>query len=192
MEKELTKTHYFLAIPIPQDIKQLYMQWRELAQERLPFKSWVHHEDYHITLSFLGDAPFSKINEVKKEMSCIAEEQSPFRIQLSGLGFFGKPENPRIFWSGIEAQPALTCLQRDVHQACEKIGFELEQRPYRPHLTLARRWAGAGLFPANELSELFQPKKELLSFSAEQIVLYQSHLNRSPKYQPLSIFSFQQ
>jgi 2'-5' RNA ligase len=185
----LTKTHYFLAIPIPEPIKHLYMEWRELVKEKLPFKSWVHHEDYHITLAFLGDAPFSKIKEVKNEMKHVVEEHESFQLRLTGLGYFGSPENPRVFWSGMEDQPKLVKLQHDVYHTCQRVGFDLEKKSYHPHLTLARRWTKDAPFPYKELPELFQPREELLTFTVEHIVLYQTHINRSPKYQPISIFS---
>ncbi len=188
----MTNTHYFLAVPIPQEIKLLYLEWRELVREKLPFKTWVHHEDYHITLAFLGDAPISKIQNVKSEMKRVVEEHDAFDVNLTGLGFFGKSDNPRIFWSGVERQPKLEKLQLDVHLACQKVGFELETRPYRPHMTLARRWVAEAPFPSDELPELFQPKEELLKFTVNHVVLYQTHLNRSPKYQPLAIFSLRE
>jgi 2'-5' RNA ligase len=184
----LTSTHYFLAIPIPQATKQLYLEWRQLVKEKLPFKSWVHHEDYHITLMFLGDAPFSKIQEVKTEMKRIANKHHAFPLQLKGLGTFGKNESPRIFWSGLDVPKELIEMQRDIFDACVDVGFNLDKRPYHPHMTLARRWQSELDFPHAELSQLFQPKEELLAFQVENIVLYQTHLNRSPKYQPLSIF----
>ncbi|MBM7660479.1 2'-5' RNA ligase [Bacillus mesophilus] len=188
----MTSTHYFLAVPIPQATKQLYLEWRQLVKEKLPFKSWVHHEDYHITLVFLGDAPFSKIQEVKAEMKRIANKHQAFPLQLKGLGTFGAKESPRIFWSGLDVPSELAELQRDIFDACVGIGFNMDKRPYHPHMTLARRWQSEHDFPYKELSKLFQPKEELLTFEVENIVLYQTHLNRSPKYQPLSIFPLNQ
>ncbi|WP_456277946.1 RNA 2',3'-cyclic phosphodiesterase [Bacillus sp. AK128] len=184
----MTNTHYFLAIPIPQATKQLYLEWRQLVKEKLPFKSWVHHEDYHITLVFLGDASFSKIQEVKTEMKRISSEYKGFPLQLRGLGYFGRKESPRVFWGGVEVSPSLLQLQQEVFKACQNLGFQLEKRSYSPHMTLARRWGEKTEFPYQELEQLFQPKDELLSFNVENIVLYQTHLNRSPKYQPLAIF----
>jgi 2'-5' RNA ligase len=184
----MTKTHYFLAVPIPQEIKQVYMEWREKNKERLPFKSWVHHEDYHITLAFLGDANASDIEKVKSETARVVVGHNPFRLQLSGLGYFGKKESPRIFWSGIERQPQLQELQRDVFQACRSIGFELEKRDYRPHVTLARRFGMESGFPSHKLEQYFQVDKSLLSYTVDSVVLYQTHLDRSPKYETVSTF----
>ncbi len=158
-------------------------------KEQLPFKTWVHHEDYHITLVFLGEAPFTKVQDVKTEMKKIAANHPAFTLKLSGLGYFGRQESPRIFWAGVDVSLQLTRLQKDIYEACERLGFMLEKRAYHPHMTLARRWGGEYEFPQGSLSDMMQPKDEHLEMKVENIVLYQTHLNRSPKYQPLSIFS---
>ena len=46
--------HYFVAITLPNHIKEMLSNYKEDMQEELQFRSWVHKEDYHITLSFLG------------------------------------------------------------------------------------------------------------------------------------------
>ena len=48
--------HYFVAITLPNHIKEMLSNYKEDMQEELQFRSWVHKEDYHITLSFLGSA----------------------------------------------------------------------------------------------------------------------------------------
>ncbi|MGR5883284.1 2'-5' RNA ligase family protein [Bacillus cereus] len=47
--------HYFVAITLPNHIKEMLYNYKEDMQEELQFRSWVHKEDYHITLSFLGE-----------------------------------------------------------------------------------------------------------------------------------------
>lgn len=51
-EKMYMEPHYFVAITLPNHIKEVLSNYREEMQEELPFRSWVHKEDYHITLSF--------------------------------------------------------------------------------------------------------------------------------------------
>lgn len=184
----MTKTHYFLAVPISEDIKLAYKQWSEKLKSLFPFKTWVHHEDYHITLVFLGDTPQAELNKVIAQMKMIVKNHEPFELHLNGLGYFGKKESPRIFWGGIDRQSQLEDLQKDVLQACEKVGFDLENRPYRPHLTLARRYKEDGGFPFQHLEDYFQLEPTLRTFSVPSIVLYQTHLDRSPKYEAIETF----
>ncbi|WP_449537297.1 RNA 2',3'-cyclic phosphodiesterase [Ferdinandcohnia sp. Marseille-Q9671] len=184
------QTHYFLALALPGQTKELLFKWRELLEPRMHFKSWVHPDDLHITLAFLGgQATFGQLTEIKRKMPEIAKQHSAFTLQLSELGTFGKQEAPRILWAGVEESEPLRSLQHDVYYACTELGFTLDKRRFTPHITLARRWKSETNFFPNQLHEIVQPKVELREFSAEHFVLYQTHLKRTPKYQPLSIFS---
>ena len=58
--------HYFVAITLPNHIKEVLSNYREEMQEELPFRSWVHKEDYHITLSFLGSATEEQLEGIKE------------------------------------------------------------------------------------------------------------------------------
>lgn len=184
----LVNPHYFLAVPVPQEIKKIYMQWQELVKETLLFKSWVHPEDYHITLAFLGDTPYSKIEVLKTELKHVIEAHSPFQLQFSHFGIFGQSENPRILWSGVENPSSLGALQLDVYQACKRIGLELESRTYHPHMTLARRWLKSEPFSSNEISSLLKLKEKFLSFSVNEVVLYRTNIHKVPKYEQILIF----
>ncbi|MFD1739282.1 RNA 2',3'-cyclic phosphodiesterase [Bacillus salitolerans] len=183
-----TKTHFFLAIPISNELKAVYSKWQQSMKNQLPFKSWVHPEDYHITLAFLGDIPKSMLRNISKEMEVIAGKHHSFQLSLNGIGTFGRKESPRIFWAGLEREQKLFDLQMDVYRACKKLGFTLDDRPYNPHMTLARKWSSDDVFP-NNLSHIVKGEEKIVSFSVKDFILYQTHLDRTPKYEPLSIFS---
>lgn len=183
------QTHYFLALALPRQSKELLFKWRELLEPRLPFKTWVHPEDLHITLAFLGGtASFQQLNEVKNRMKILVQQHPAFELELNGIGTFGRKDAPRILWAGINKSEELTSLQKDVFTACTEAGFDLDKRPYSPHITLARRWKSDESFPFETVNEIVQPKQEYSFFEAENMVLYQTHMNRTPKYQPLAIF----
>ncbi|MFS0864492.1 RNA 2',3'-cyclic phosphodiesterase [Fredinandcohnia sp. 179-A 10B2 NHS] len=183
------QTHYFLALAIPEKTKEVLFKWRELLEPRLPFKSWVHPEDLHITLAFLGGtASFQQLNEVKKSIKVIVQQHTSFELELNGIGTFGRKDAPRILWAGANKSEELISLQKDVFKACTEVGFDLDKRPYSPHITLARRWKSDEKFPFETVNEIVQPKQEYSIFEAENVVLYQTHMNRTPKYQPLAIF----
>ncbi|MEH7379606.1 RNA 2',3'-cyclic phosphodiesterase [Bacillus sp. JJ1533] len=184
------QTHYFLALALPAETKELLYKWRGLLEQRLSFKSWVHPEDLHITLAFLGgQATFKQLTAIKRQMPDIAKQHENFNLQLNGLGTFGKKDSPRILWAGVDESESLRKLQRDVYVACTDLGFSLDKRPFAPHITMARKWSSESPFSPTELNEIVQPKEEKSIVKAEHFVLYQTHLNRTPKYQPLSIFS---
>ncbi|MFC6601962.1 RNA 2',3'-cyclic phosphodiesterase [Ectobacillus funiculus] len=175
----MMKSHYFLAVSLPETVKDALEAWRQQHQKELPFQSWVHHDDYHITLVFLGEVSSLLLSRIQEEMQQLSINRR-FSITVQGIGAFGLAERPRVLWAGITHPPELFALQKQVYNFCEALGFSLETRPYRPHITLARRWRGE--YP---LTDLQQRKNHELSFSVEKITLYKSHLQRTPKYEEI-------
>jgi len=64
--------------------------------------------------------------------------EAPVTLDFRGLGFFPNEKYPRVFWAGMEASANLKGLAADIDRAMEKLGIPREQRPFSPHLTLAR------------------------------------------------------
>jgi 2'-5' RNA ligase len=62
----------------------------------------------------------------------------PVHLDFCDLGFFPNEKRPRVFWAGMEASANLKTLAADIDQAVHRLGFPLEERPFTPHLTLAR------------------------------------------------------
>jgi RNA 2',3'-cyclic 3'-phosphodiesterase len=90
---------------------------------------WVKTAQLHITLQFLGD------HESDAEAIAAARSlaHAPFRIALSGIGDFG-----HVYWLGVAHGEPLIALANDLGAALRARGFVLDDRPYHPHLTLAR------------------------------------------------------
>ncbi|WP_299089237.1 RNA 2',3'-cyclic phosphodiesterase [uncultured Metabacillus sp.] len=185
------QTHFFIAVPIDKEQKKLIHNWVTENKDNLPFKSWVHQEDYHITLAFLGhvdskDQLMQLLERVREKTADIP----PFTLSLKGLDTFGKKDSPRIFWAGIEESATLYYLQKQVFQACKDTGFKLDSKPFRPHITLARRWNSETPFIKPEAFEYtFQDENN--PFMVQMIHLYQTHLDRVPKYETIERFALQ-
>ena len=127
----------FIAIQIPEDIRAalgaLIRELRGLA----PHAKWVRAENLHVTLKFLGYAEAGKLAAVQTALAAVRSEQA-VQLEFRGLGFFPNEKRPRVFWSGMEATSNLKTLAADVDQTMHGLGFPLEERPFVPHLTLAR------------------------------------------------------
>jgi 2'-5' RNA ligase len=59
-------------------------------------------------------------------------------VHIAGFGVFPDFRRPRIFWAGVEPDPALELLQHRVEQVFAPLGFPTEARPFRPHVALGR------------------------------------------------------
>ncbi len=177
------KTHFFFAVPLPTTLKQkIHSSLVDLKEESF-FKKWVHEEDYHITLAFLGDAPEEKLDKAKSIVKKAMESFPTFIITTSNFGTFGKRDSPRIFWLGLEQSTQLADLQKLVYNACMEAGFSLDKKPFNPHITVARKWNKDEAFTSKWL-ESFQPEQSL-TIDVTEIVLFQTHLNKTPKYEPI-------
>ncbi|MDP4104487.1 MAG: RNA 2',3'-cyclic phosphodiesterase [Bacillota bacterium] len=186
MEKQ---THFFFALKLPDSTKQLLKEQCERLQGALPFQRWVHHEDFHITLAFLGFAPSSQleaaINNVKETIPGFGS----LDLKINRLGIFGKQDSPRIFFADTEVSNELQLIRHRVYTACIGAGFKLETRPFHPHITLARKWAGEKPFQREMLDLWKKLQPEPIAFKGIEIALYQTHLDKSPKYEAVRLFS---
>lgn len=186
------KKHYFLAVPIEEKHRTILQNWLHMNKSKLPFKSWVHPEDYHITLAFLGDVqPSNRLIELIKRVDETVINCRKFEISLKGIDIFGKTESPRIFWAGVENSSSLHHVQKQIVRASEEAGFQLDSKPFRPHITLARRWNSEEPFiKSPELDLVFKDKPS--PSLVKSIHLYQTHLDRIPKYEAINIFPLRQ
>lgn len=177
--------HYFVAVKLRNEIKNVLAEWKEMIEETSPFRSWVYIEDYHITLSFLGSAEEGQLEKLKLDLQQLAKMPC-FSLALQGCHTFGVKEQPRVFWVGVEEERALFDLQKQVYTICEQNGFQLETRPYHPHITVARKWEGEEAFDKSQLPAL--PPR---TFEVETVALYETHVEQVPKYEAICEISLQ-
>jgi len=181
----MSKHHYFLAAKLPNNVKEYLKEWVEVNKVDFPFAKWVHFEDYHITLAFLGFAEENMKQEVIDKIPEVLRDERPFTLTLSKIGTFGPHKKPRIFWADVEHSEDLNQIQKKVHRQCVNIGFDLDKKTFRPHITLARKWQGESDFEIETLKEF----ENSLSFTVNEVVLYETHLDKTPKYHEYAVFS---
>jgi 2'-5' RNA ligase len=76
-----------------------------------------------------------------------------FSFSLSKIGYFKRREG-NIYWLGIEDNNILYNLQKKLHQSLTDKGFELEDREYKPHITIGREVKLEDSFNTNELNNV--------------------------------------
>jgi RNA 2',3'-cyclic 3'-phosphodiesterase len=129
----------FIAIPLPADLKAKLVLVQQ-AFRRLPVEAtWVREAGFHITLKFLGEVDSTHIEPIVSCMTETARHYHPFSLTLGGVGVFPHESSLRVLWVGIQDE---TGLLRQIQQTLEAglapIGHLPEDRPFAPHLTLAR------------------------------------------------------
>ncbi len=183
-----TKPHYFFAVRLPDPVKQMIHDQIMETAATFRFKRWVHKADYHITLAFLGWVEEERLSAVIQLVGEALKEKGNFPLRIESLGIFGNKQSPRIFWAGVNEESQLYELQKTVYQQCTAAGFILESRPYHPHITLARKWAADSEFTSALLVQNNPFQKNPLSFYVNEIVLYKTNIENTPKYEPIVSF----
>lgn len=160
----------FVGIPLPTDSAA----WLTHAVRRLPLHEEEfrrsRRESWHITLQFLGNVVATQYECLVSRLSDVAFDEA--RIRIAGIGWIGAG----ILAAEIESFPELAQLARNVVEATKPCGFQPEERPWRPHVTLARRkrnvrGSRASLLHIQKLLEGPAPNSESV---AHEFFLYES------------------
>ncbi len=128
----------FLALKIPADTA-LRRMLKELGAMGRALKT-VEPENLHVTLKFFAAAEPESISEIATIAKAAAGKHVHSQLTLTALGAFPHAERPNVIWVGLAGPGAqtLSAIAGDLEEALETIGFERENRPFAPHLTLAR------------------------------------------------------
>jgi 2'-5' RNA ligase len=127
----------FIALEIPAAVQENLAALLKSFCTVSPQTRCVRPENLHVTLKFIGAVPETKLAAIRSALVGVRSDQ-PVALDFRGLGFFPNEKHPRVFWAGIEASPNLKILAADIESVVEKLGIPREQRPFSPHLTLAR------------------------------------------------------
>ena len=128
----------FLALKIPADTA-LRRLLKELGAMGRALRA-VEPDGLHVTLKFFAAAEPASIPEIGSIATTVAGKHKRTELTLTGLGAFPHPERPSVIWAGLAGPGAQTLcsLAGQFEETLETIGFERENRPFQPHLTLAR------------------------------------------------------
>lgn len=134
--------------------------------------AWVHPQNMHVTLKYIGEWPDEKLDRVIDVLSEV-HLQSPLTVPLAGMGFFPSADKPRVFWVGAENTTALRRLASSVDAQLQELGVAPEVRPFFPHLTLGRLREDHDLTELNHAIEEL-PSREFGAISPDRFVLFES------------------
>ncbi|WP_456288372.1 RNA 2',3'-cyclic phosphodiesterase [Paenibacillus sp. AK002] len=174
----------FVAVRLPSEVSSRIQDWTETLRKQANFKKWVHPQDYHITLQFLGDTPSHRIAELTGALQEVAKERKPFKLSLYDAGVFGASGSPRILWAGVGGDlNALAELQQSVVLRMESFGFVPEERPFRPHITVGRKFQGNQTFSMDVIGKGPEP----IQWDVLEMVLFRTNLHASPMYETVGV-----
>jgi 2'-5' RNA ligase len=179
----------FIGIDLDAEVRGRISRFLEGVQGFAPDARWVHPESLHITLKFIGEQTPERVEAVAERLRRV--KGGEFEIGSGGHGFFPTAKAPRVFWIGIHADPQLAELAGTIDVATAELGIPREDRPYSPHLTLARAGGRSGspkwrkgdgpnsAFAVLDKRLAAMGELDFGTMTAHEFILYQSQL--SPK-----------
>ena len=133
----LTRT--FIAVELPNVARAALQAHITRLSRALPRVRFQPPDSLHLTLAFLGELDDEQVDAATQATIAAAPTVPPFTLTVAGLGVFGPPSAPRVLWCGVGGDvPTLLRLQAALARRLEATGFPREERPFAPHLTLAR------------------------------------------------------
>lgn len=130
----------FIAIALPGELKlALSGLQRRFKSAGSPPVKWVEPGNIHLTLKFLGDVDVADIAKITAALEAAVRGVARFNIEAGGLGVFPSMNRIQVIWVGLSGDlEKLGQLQKSIEENLKPLGFPAENRPFSPHLTLAR------------------------------------------------------
>lgn len=166
----------FIAIEIPSEIRSALAALQTELRRAGADVGWTRPENIHLTLKFLGEVDERRIMEIEKVCVSSATGFQPFTLSLDDTGVFPNARQPRILWAGLAGEIEKAAeMQRRLDERLALIGFEREEKAFRPHLTIGRVKSNR---KTRELLALADAHRlPALSFVVTEIVLMKSELH---------------
>ncbi len=179
----------FVALSIPPEIRENIALLIGSLRHTDAKPRWVNPQNLHITLKFIGEIESEKVPAIWVALATIRTAQ-PLTLEFRNVGFFPNSCRPSVAWIGIEAPPALAFLATEVNRVLASMGIPREEKPFVPHLTIAR-FKETGLSPALQ-AEIEKCKDHNFGpYTASEIHLIESRLKSSgAEYTTLRSFWF--
>ncbi len=157
----------FVGLELPDPVLELLLEMRQdIAGAR-----WQNANQLHLTLAFIGNVEDATADSIRAGLHCLAADS--FQLQLQGVGRFGSAEHPRNLWVGVSPEAPLVAIHGQVQSILKAAGLAPDDRPYKPHVTLARMGRNAG--PTDAFLARFADVRSP-PFTVEQISLFRSTL----------------
>ncbi|NLG92511.1 MAG: RNA 2',3'-cyclic phosphodiesterase [Clostridiales bacterium] len=123
----------FIAVNFSEPVRDSLTGWIQKLKDCGASGNFSRRENLHLTLAFIGET--DKVEKVRQAMDKVSAE--PFALTVGGLGRFRR-NGGDICWAGVEKNEALLSVHNQLCSALRLAGFPIENREFKPHLTLGR------------------------------------------------------
>jgi 2'-5' RNA ligase len=151
---------------------------------------WVSPLQLHFTLAFLGDTSLEQVIQTGQMLGQVVPAYDAPLVQYRGLGLFRNIRDPRVLWIGLEIDPVIQKMKAELDRELKQLGFRIDRKDFRPHLTLARI---KRMQNKDALRDLLHDYKDYFfqESTIRKLVYYESVLSREgPSYKVIRSVRF--
>jgi 2'-5' RNA ligase len=151
---------------------------------------WSTSDRWHLTLLFLGDVPPDRVVDLVAAAAPAVADAPAMRLRLAGGGRFGSLRRPQVAWAGLEGDVGpLTDLAERLADVARSLRLPVEDRPFRPHLTLGR-WRPRQPADGAVVERLADYRGPV--WPVREVRLLDSHLGPAPRYDTVAAWPLAQ
>lgn len=163
-------------------LETVYAQQEAIAARTPKRIKWVPPEQWHLTWLFLGSVETGRIAQIQEDLIGALSSVKPVAAELEEIAFWPKQRKANLIVCRLKHDPRLL---RVWDALCRGLPEYPADKPFNPHVTMARLKEGAGLQEKKRSPWVFSPI-EPTTWLIDSVVLYQSELNPAgPVYTPL-------
>lgn len=187
------QSHYFLAISLPNHMKEACTKIQKQFKEKLTidsYKHWVSSEDFHLTLFFFGEL---SVNEKESVIHLLTEMEVRKKIKLSfnKTDTFGAKDSPRVVYLKPDRNSFLEHLYLEIKKSLEKKSFSITNKSFQPHVTLMKKctsnWNQERRL--DQFNQCFEKDIFPIEMAVCELTLYKVKVNSIPRYQRVYTFN---
>jgi 2'-5' RNA ligase len=162
----------FVGLSVSQEVREALERLTLRLRAKDDGLRWSTPDQWHVTLVFLGEVNDEQRARLVEELAGV--RQPGLALQMERLGVF---ERVGILYAEVEVTPQLLGLYEEVAGAVRRVGLEVEDRPYRAHITLARSRNRDGRKTIESLRRSTEQQRLRERWDAGEFLLYESQLS---------------
>ena len=161
----------FIGIPLASEVVDVIGRLSRSLQSAGDGLRWSSSESWHVTLQFLGETSEEKYACLVARLRGVRSPSVP--VQIGGTGFF---DRAGVFFADVRVSSELLQLEKRVLGATSNCGFAAENRPFHPHVTLARAKGDNRMRALKRLKARANTNVQFPVFTAREFLLYEVFL----------------
>ncbi len=135
----MSSQRIFIAFKAPPGVAAALAEVLMRLRATAPRVRWESPDKFHCTMKFLGSVEIGNTEPIASAVRTMVAGASAFRVTYETIGAFPNRRAPRVVWVGCtEPSGVLAKLRDELEEGLVPFGFEREEKPFKPHITLGR------------------------------------------------------